>query len=94
MGIPFQPQRKNRLVNLGPGMYLAVCHHAGQGLGHVYVVGRVDRIEHKKTFSPLAASPKTWRDYLGKSKANESPGPQRTKIPTKRKLQPKKRGRH
>ena len=29
-------------------MYLSVRHYAGQGLGHVYVVGRVDRIEYQK----------------------------------------------
>lgn len=41
-------ERENLLANLEPGMYLAVRHYAGQGRGDVYVVGRVDRIEHKK----------------------------------------------
>lgn len=33
-------------------MYLALYHHAGQGLGHVYVVGQVDRIEHNNRTGP------------------------------------------
>jgi len=74
-------ERKNLLSNPEAGMYLA--HHAGQGLGHVYVVGRVDRIEHRKAFSTPAASPKTWRNRPGKAKTNETPGPQRTEVPTR-----------
>jgi len=41
-------ERENLFGNLEPGMYLALRHYAGLGLGHVYVLGRVDHIEYKK----------------------------------------------
>lgn len=41
-------ERRNLFANLEPGMYLALPHYAGLGLGHVYVVGRVERIEYRK----------------------------------------------
>jgi hypothetical protein len=43
-----EEERENLRANLETGMYLAVRHYAGHGLCHVYVVGLVAHIEHKK----------------------------------------------